>query len=61
MLDRWYPGSGLDMGATGRTTKRTKFGTQKQVYDAATMRRLRGFLEARIARDLPSARWLYWT
>jgi spore photoproduct lyase len=61
MLDSWYPGSALDMGETNRTTKRTKFGTEKQVYDAVTMRSLRSFFEARIADGLPSARILYWT
>jgi spore photoproduct lyase len=49
------------MGTEGRTTKRTKFGSEKQVYDAATMRALRGFFEERIAAVLPSARVLYWT
>lgn len=61
VLDSWYPGSSLDMGTVGRTTKRTKFGTEKQVYDAATMRVFRGFFEERIAAVLPSARILYWT
>ena len=60
-LDRWYPGSALDMTDADRTTKRTKFGTEKQVYDAPTMRRLRAFFEVAIARDLPLARILYWT
>ncbi len=61
VLDSWYPGSSLDMGATRRVTKRTKFGTEKQVYDATTMRELRGFFEEGIASALPSARVLYWT
>ncbi|MEH3036182.1 MAG: radical SAM protein [Sphingomonas adhaesiva] len=61
VLDSWYPGSALDMSGTNRTTKRTKFGTEKQVYDALTMRRLRSFFEARIAAALPTARVLYWT
>ncbi|VXD01872.1 spore photoproduct lyase family protein [Sphingomonas sp. 8AM] len=61
VLDSWYPGSSLDMGAAGRTTKRTKFGTEKQVYDAATMRALRRFFEERIGVVLPAARILYWT
>ncbi|MEG8039147.1 hypothetical protein QP166_07230 [Sphingomonas sp. LR60] len=61
VLDSWYPGSSLDMGAAGRTTKRTKFGTEKQVYDAATMRLLRSFFEERISAALPAARILYWT
>ena len=49
------------MGTANRTTKRTKFGTEKQVYDAPTMRALRNFFEQRIAIDLPQARVLYWT
>ena len=61
VLDSWYPGSSLDMGAANRVTKRTKFGTEKQVYDSATMRALRTFFEAEIASALPSARILYWT
>lgn len=61
VLDSWYPGSSLDMTGLNRATKRTKFGSEKQVYDAATMRLLRGFFEGRIAGALPAARILYWT
>jgi spore photoproduct lyase len=61
VLESWYPGSALDMGAQNRTTKRTKFGSEKQVYDAATMRELRSFFEERIAATMPAARILYWT
>ncbi len=61
VLDSWYPGSALDMTARNRVTKRTKFGAEKQVYDAGTMRALRTFFERRIAAALPSARILYWT
>lgn len=61
VLESWYPGSALDMGQNNRVTKRTKFGTEKQVYDAATMRELRGFFEERIASALPAVRILYWT
>lgn len=61
VLESWYPGSALDMGVAGRVTKRTKFGTEKQVYDADTMRKLRAFFERRIAEALPAARILYWT
>ena len=61
VLDSWYPGSALDMTGADRTTKRTKFGTEKQVYDAVTMKRLRTFFEAAIGRALPLARVLYWT
>ncbi|WP_277979996.1 SPL family radical SAM protein [Sphingomonas phyllosphaerae] len=61
VLTSWYPGSSLDMTGRDRTTKRTKFGGEKQVYDAATMRALRSFFEARLAKALPAARLLYWT
>jgi len=61
VLESWYPGSALDMGTANRVTKRTKFGTEKQVYDAATMRDLRGFFGERIASAMPVARILYWT
>jgi spore photoproduct lyase len=61
VLDSWYPGSALDMTERNRVTKRTKFGTEKQVYDADTMRALRGFFERRIGEALPAARILYWT
>ena len=61
VLDSWYPGSRLDMTQANRATKRTKFGTEKQVYDAATMKALRSFFETRIAQALPAARILYWT
>lgn len=61
VLDSWYPGSSLDMTETNRVTKRTKFGAEKQVYDAPTMRALRSFFEQRIAQTLPTARILYWT
>jgi spore photoproduct lyase len=61
VLDSWYPGSALDMTDAGRMTKRTKFGTEKQVYDTATMQRLRSWFTETIARTLPLARVLYWT
>ena len=61
VLDSWYPGSALDMTPRNRVTKRTKFGTEKQVYDADTMRALRTLFEHRIADTLPAARILYWT
>jgi spore photoproduct lyase len=61
VLQSWYPGSALDLSSARRTEKRTKFGAVKQVYDAATMRDLRGFFEHEIARVLPHARLLYWT
>jgi spore photoproduct lyase len=61
VLESWYPGSGLEMGGPNRAEKRTKFGTVKHVYDAATMKELRGFFEERIGAELPGARILYWT
>jgi spore photoproduct lyase len=61
VLDSWYPGSKLDMTAGNRSTKFTKFGTQKQVYDADTMRRLRDYFTTELARLMPNARVLYWT
>lgn len=61
VLDSWYPGSSLDMSGQDRATKRTKFGGEKQVYDAATMRALRSFFEGRIGQALPAATILYWT
>lgn len=61
VLDSWYPGSTLDMGPDGRAEKRTKFGSIKHVYDAATMKELRRFFESEIAARLPGARILYWT
>lgn len=60
-LDSWYPGSPLDMTDANRVTKRTKFGSEKQVYDPATMRVLRGFFARQLAAALPMARVLYWT
>ncbi|WP_419827042.1 radical SAM protein [Sphingomonas sp.] len=61
VLESWYPGSRLDMSGAGRATKRTKFGAEKQVYDADTMRALKVFFEAEIGERLPEARILYWT
>jgi spore photoproduct lyase len=61
VLDSWYPGSALDMSGRNRTTKRTKFGAEKQVYDGDTMRRLRNVFERQIGERLPAATILYWT
>ena len=61
VLESWYPGSALDMSGDQRSEKRTKFGSIKHVYDAATMKTLRGWFEGRIADVLPGARVLYWT
>jgi len=61
VLEGWYPGSSLDMSSAQRAEKRTKFGSVKHVYDAPTMKALRGFFESEIATRLPGARILYWT
>lgn len=61
VLDSWYRGSSLDMTGDRRAVKRTKFGTEKHVYDVPTMKELRGFFERRIGEALPAARILYWT
>jgi spore photoproduct lyase len=61
VLSGWYPGSGLNMGADGRAEKRTKFGSVKHVYDAATMKALRRFFDDALHRHLPEARLLYFT
>jgi len=61
VLDSWYPGSSLDMSATDRTEKRTKFGSVKHVYDRPTMTALRSWFEDALAAALPRARLLYWT
>lgn len=61
VLDAWYPGSTLDMTGRNRVTKTTKFGSEKQVYDAGTMRSLRSFFERRITDALPQAQIFYWT
>ncbi len=61
VLTSWYPGSDLDMSGERRTTKRTKFGAEKQVYDRPTMEAIRSFFENGLARHLPGARLLYFT
>jgi spore photoproduct lyase len=61
VLSSWYPGSSLDMSAENRAEKRTKFGAVKQVYDAATMKRIRSFFETELAEQLPALRILYFT
>ncbi|MGB7407495.1 MAG: spore photoproduct lyase family protein [Pontixanthobacter sp.] len=60
-LESWYPGSKLDMSDANRAPKRNKFGGEKQVYDAATMKTLKAFFHENIAAKLPHARILYWT
>ena len=57
----WYPATSLEMDEAVRSQKRTKFGSVKYVYPAALMREMREAIEGMIARDLPSARLLYWT
>jgi spore photoproduct lyase len=61
VLTSWYPGSDLDMSGSQRTTKRTKFGATKQVYDRPTMADIRRFFEKGLAIHLPTARLLYFT
>jgi spore photoproduct lyase len=61
VLQSWYPSSALDMGSDGRAEKRTKFGSIKHVYEAATMKALRSWFETEVAATLPRARILYWT
>ena len=61
VLDRWYPGSALEMDPAARAEKRTKFGSVKHVYPPETMAALRRFFEREIAARLPAARILYWT
>jgi len=61
ILESWYPASKLDMSATNRTEKRTKFGSVKHVYDTTTISDLRRYFEVEIAARLPAARILYWT
>jgi spore photoproduct lyase len=61
VLTTWYPGSKLDMSQENRTEKRTKFGSLKHVYDAATMKELRTFFEREVEEHLPGARILYFT
>ncbi len=61
VLQSWYPASKLDMGHENRSIKRTKFGSQKHVYDKETMAQLRKFFETHVALELPNARILYWT
>lgn len=61
VLETWYPSSKLDMSQDNRAEKRTKFGSIKHVYDAATMKELRVFFESELQEHLPSAQVLYFT
>jgi spore photoproduct lyase len=60
-LLEWYPQSKLDMEESTRTVKRNKFGGIKYVYEADTMKMLRGFFERTLAKRFPRAKILYWT
>jgi spore photoproduct lyase len=57
----WYPGTKLDLDEDARSRKHGKFGAVKYVYDKDTMKDLRTWFEAALARELPQARYLYWT
>ncbi|WP_432509432.1 spore photoproduct lyase family protein [Kineococcus auxinigenes] len=57
----WYPRTKLDLDESTRTRKHGRFGAVKHVYDAGTVRELRSWFEQALARELPAARYLYWT
>jgi spore photoproduct lyase len=61
VLAGWYPNSTLEMDEAARDEKRTKFGSAKYVYPAATMRAMRAWFAAELAARWPRARVLYWT
>ncbi len=61
VLLSWYPKTSLDMAEETRAQKRNKFGGVKYVYPPETMKSLRRFFEAEIARRFPQGRILYWT
>jgi len=61
VLLSWYPKTSLDMAEERRAQKRNKFGGVKYVYPPDTMKSLRRFFEAEIARRFPQGRILYWT
>ena len=61
MLGEWYPASPLDMDETARTHRRTRFGGEKFVYPAATMREIKAFFHEGVAELMPTARILYFT
>ena len=61
VLLSWYPNTSLEMKEDDRAQKRNKFGGVKYVYPPETMKSLRRFFTAEIARRFPSARILYWT
>jgi spore photoproduct lyase len=57
----WHKGSSLEMDEAARSRKTTKFGYTKFVFPPELMREMRTFFGQAIARQLPSARNLYWT
>jgi spore photoproduct lyase len=61
VLLEWYPNTSLDMDEGNRAIKYNKFGGQKYVYTADTMKTLRHFFETQIFRRFPNAPILYWT
>lgn len=61
VLRGWYPGSDLPLDEAERVEKRTKFGSVKYVFPKLLMQAMRSHLTACLARDLPTARILYWT
>ena len=61
VLMEWYPNTSLDMDETNRSVKYNKFGGQKYVYTADTMKTLRKFFESQIALRFPKATVMYWT
>ncbi len=61
VLNRWYPGSKLEMDEASRSAKFNKFGGRKFVYDATTMKDLRRFFERELTQRFPQAQILYWT
>jgi spore photoproduct lyase len=61
VLRGWYPGSDLPLDEADRVEKRTKFGSIKHVFPKPLMQAMRAHLTGCIARDLPTARVLYWT
>ena len=60
LLD-WYPRTKLEMDGELRSIKRGKYGSVKHVYPWPVMRELRSWFEGRICKQLPDARFLYWT
>lgn len=60
-LLEWYPQSKLDMEESTRRVKRNKFGGIKYVYEADTMKMLRGFFEHELSKRFPKANILNWT